>query len=414
MKKSIIVLFIALIISLFAACSAADASSSQAQPAQDDTASTSMPIEEDASTAQDSPTESTMHIEFSGREYNEINVIEIPTFVGSSAEIPAMNKAIEDTVGVMMDNLQSDGGVDIISYPVTSEYYIQVVTRYMSYPTYGTHGSIVTVNYDKDQDKYITLEDMLAILELDELDILSVAASQYVPEFEGLTISDGEVLGYFIHDAGADSIIEFFIAFTIDNPDAEPWTYLFSFKPIDENGNATVLTMLDPNVIIDPSMVDVLEPPLLANNIADQYSAPQSEGVVLYPVFYGEIRDTYPIDYAGEVSAEYLAGALTQLTGLDFFITATPVSDGILIDWNMDSTLVAGLDDREQNEDFFFFDATSLGWFMLDSMWITLTENLGYENVYFSVNGGDFMVNTIEPAFTLPITEPYMGSSFYS
>ncbi len=412
MKKTISALLATLMVLLFAACSGANATSSQAQPASSATAS-SVPDDKDVSTAQSASAESVLTIEFNGREYNEINVIEIPTFVGSSAEIPAMNKAIEDTVGVMMDNLQSDGGVDIISYPVTSEYYIQVVTRYMSYPTYGTHGSIVTVNYDKDQDKYITLEDMLAILELDELDILSVAASQYVPEFEGLTISDGEVLGYFIHDAGADSIIEFFIAFTIDNPDAEPWTYLFSFKPIDKNGNTTVLTELDPNMIIDPAMADVLEPPLLANTIASQYSAPQNEGVVLYPVFYGEIRDVYPIDYTGEVSAEYLSDALTQLTGLDFFITAAPVSDGILIDWNMDSTLVAGLDDREQNEDFFFFDATSLGWFMLDSMWITLTENLGYENVYFSVNGGDFMVDTIEPTFTLPITEPYMGSSFY-
>ncbi len=412
MKKNILVLLIALMVLFFTACSDADADSPQAQSASN-TETSSAPAEESMSTAQSVPTESTVHIEFNNREYNEINVIEIPTFVGSSAEIPAMNKAIEDTVGVMMANVQSDGGVDIISYPVTSEYYIQVVTRYMSYPTYGTHGSIVTVNYDKDQDKYITLDDMLAILDLDELDILTVAADQYVPESDGLTISEGEVLGYLIHDAGDDSIIEFFIAFTIDNPDAEPWTYLFSFKPLDENGNVTVLTMLDPNVIVDPSMADVIDPPLLANTLASQYSNSQSEGAALYPVFYGEVRDIYPINYTGQMSAEYLADALTQLTGLDFFITATPVSDGILIDWSTDSTLVAGLDDREQNEDFFFFDATSLGWFMLDSMWMTLTENLGYENVYFSVNGGDFMVNTIEPAFTLPVTEPYMGSIAY-
>ena len=86
------------------------------------------------------------------------------------------------------------------------------------------------------------------------------------------------------------------------------------------------------------------------------------------------------------------------------------------MDWAADSTLVAGLDDREQKEEFFFFDYDSQCWFMMDSLWRTLTENLDAENIYYTMDGGQELVleNLSSSINTFPSDVPYMGSGFYA
>lgn len=138
---------------------------------------------------------------------------------------------------------------------------------------------------------------------------------------------------------------------------------------------------------------------------------------VLYAVFYTDDVKEYPIEYTGaKKTAEELADALTELTGLDFFITASKTADGWIVDWSADSTLVAGLDDREQKEEFFFFDCDSLNWFMMDSLWRTLTENLDAENIYYTMDGGRklFLEKMSSSINTFPADIPYMGSGFYA
>lgn len=92
--------------------------------------------------------------------------------------------------------------------------------------------------------------------------------------------------------------------------------------------------------------------------------------------------------YTGELSPEKLAQGLSELTGLDFKITSKAVKDGIAIDWDKDSTLIANLGDKEQKEEFRFFDADSMRWFMMDSLWLTITNNMDTKDVFYSMNGG--------------------------
>ena len=136
---------------------------------------------------------------------------------------------------------------------------------------------------------------------------------------------------------------------------------------------------------------------------------------ILYAVFYAEDVKEYPITYTGtQKTAEELAQELSELTGLDFIITASQVDDGWIVDWAADSTLVAGLDDREQKEDFFFFDQDSLSWFMMDSLWRTLTENLDAENIYYTMDGGrELVLEKMSSVNAIPSDTPYMGSGFY-
>lgn len=146
-------------------------------------------------------------------------------------------------------------------------------------------------------------------------------------------------------------------------------------------------------------------------------TAEEKQTVVLYAVFSGGDVTEYPIEYTGaRKTAEGLADELSKLTGLDFFITASQTEDGWIVDWAADSTLVAGLDDREQKEEFFFFDYDSQCWFMMDSLWRTLTENLDAENIYYTMDGGQELVleNLSSSINTFPSDVPYMGSGFYA
>lgn len=130
----------------------------------------------------------------------------------------------------------------------------------------------------------------------------------------------------------------------------------------------------------------------------------------------GEIQvKNYPFEYQGELSAMDLATGLSELTGLDFKITAETVGDGIRIDWSSDSTLIAGLGDREPKEEFELSDVNSLEWFMMDSMYRTVKENLGVENVYYTGNGGkELYLADLTPVDTIAKDAPFMGSTYYA
>ena len=69
--------------------------------------------------------------------------------------------------------------------------------------------------------------------------------------------------------------------------------------------------------------------------------------------------------------------------------------------------LVAGLDDREQKEEFFFFDYDSQCWFMMDSLWRTLTENLDAEKVQKTASKEDFMAAGVPEVWAEVLVKHY-------
>lgn len=118
--------------------------------------------------------------------------------------------------------------------------------------------------------------------------------------------------------------------------------------------------------------------------------------------------------------AFFLADSLSEWTGLDFTLNdVTFGEDSITVDWSADSTLIAGLDGREQKEGFRFFDAVSLNWFMMDSLARTLKHNLPVTTVYYCSDGGPVTFQNPEDMAAqgfpkLPVDEPYEGSAFYA
>ncbi|MGI5844729.1 MAG: hypothetical protein ACOX9B_11190 [Candidatus Xenobium sp.] len=113
------------------------------------------------------------------------------------------------------------------------------------------------------------------------------------------------------------------------------------------------------------------------------------------------------------ITPEELASALSRWTGLDFTVKITLKKDAILVDWAPGSTLISNLDDREQKKGFHFFDADSMRWFMMDSLWRTLKGAFDKE-VYYTMNGGKQLeFDDLSPIKVFPADVPYMGSPFY-
>lgn len=115
------------------------------------------------------------------------------------------------------------------------------------------------------------------------------------------------------------------------------------------------------------------------------------------------------------VTAEIIAMELSEWSGLDFTINSATVSGNILtVDWSTDSTLIANLDDRKQKEDFHFFDADSMRWFMMDSLYQTCMENMNIDEVYYTMDDGkELAFEELYPISVFPKDTPYMGSPFY-
>ncbi len=128
-----------------------------------------------------------------------------------------------------------------------------------------------------------------------------------------------------------------------------------------------------------------------------------------------EVRDITIENDKKEMTVEDYALELSKHSGLDFFVTARQEGKDIYVDWAKNSTLIAGLDDRPQKEDFFhFYDFYSLAWFMMDSLWQTILKNYDAENVYYTMDGGkELEIADISTYADFPVDSPYMGYRFY-
>ena len=120
---------------------------------------------------------------------------------------------------------------------------------------------------------------------------------------------------------------------------------------------------------------------------------------------------SYPMRTKEPFSIELLAEGLSMLTGLDFFVSGELTEAGVVVDWHGDSTLVAGLDDRVQRTDFFFYDVDSLNWFMMDSLYATIRKNVGEVDVFYTMEGGaPLSLPNMSTSPVLPTDAPYARS----
>jgi hypothetical protein len=117
------------------------------------------------------------------------------------------------------------------------------------------------------------------------------------------------------------------------------------------------------------------------------------------------------LEFEGEPTVEDLADLLSEWSGLDYDLNDVKIKDNCAyIDWDDDASLLSDFDELDLNEGFYFDDLESLQWFMLDSLLQTIKLNLGYDEVYFTMNDGEPLMLVM---IMLESDEPFLGSEFY-
>jgi len=126
----------------------------------------------------------------------------------------------------------------------------------------------------------------------------------------------------------------------------------------------------------------------------------------------GDIR-TQELIYEGELTVEKLAAGLSGWSKLDFSVSAVIDGKAVIVDWLKASALTGGTVGGEPDTGFSFPDGESLSWFMLDSLWRTVYENLGLE-VYYTMDGGKTLtLPALSYPASFPADIPYLRSPFY-
>jgi len=115
--------------------------------------------------------------------------------------------------------------------------------------------------------------------------------------------------------------------------------------------------------------------------------------------------------FNGALTVETLAEGLSSWIGLDFSVSAVKSESLVTVDWAARSALIAG---GKLNGDINLSGAETREWFMLDSLWRTITENFGELDVYYTMNGGkELKVPAIGYPSVFPPDIPYLGCQFY-
>ncbi len=264
MKKIIVALMLVLSLGLSACSSDSDKGNTVETTDTQVTQATQATQEEETVTTE-------VKIEFNDRVNTEDIVVEIPTFVGNSKEIEAMNKAVADSIGVFAENSTSPEGYGVYSYPVTTENYVQVLSIYAEYGS-AEFGNLLTINYDKNNDDYITLDDLFSSDSHDMGGTLEDITAQYEAKYESETVKNITILGFFIHENNDGGEVEFFVEIQADDESGETWLDVYSYKP-----DYSDLEYFDQELIIDPLIVDKYDPELMANKLAQEMSEYEEE-----------------------------------------------------------------------------------------------------------------------------------------
>lgn len=127
-----------------------------------------------------------------------------------------------------------------------------------------------------------------------------------------------------------------------------------------------------------------------------------------------EVEDVRPMELPQGIRAEQLCDTLTDMTGIPFGFTVSWNSDRCTVSWQKDSALWCDEMPQDTNPDYVFYDENLLRWFLLDTVWRTLTESYGAQQVrYCTDNQRPLVLDSLWPLEHFDLSQQYQGSAWY-
>jgi hypothetical protein len=149
--------------------------------------------------------------------YSDTQVIEVPQLVSkkTSAALDEINRRILEFAGDYEQYLNASDSTEWLElkcYPVLNEKYIQLVMTRIVYPNYGTYGEIFSICYDYQEDKELTLAEIIRDNDLDlvnpENKLLNVLPEGIAPESfspdAAVESQEGDMFFYTVYLRGPD------------------------------------------------------------------------------------------------------------------------------------------------------------------------------------------------------------------
>ena len=203
-------------------------------------------------------------INYDGSQFEETNY--------KNPEIEQLDLTIKTELLYMYNDFMNDPGeywIEMKSYPFTTGEWLQIVTTYIIYPTYGTDGTIVSYNFNKKQNRYVTVEDAMSEAGLTNAIITDKVKELYMPDYPSKYISDVKTKGFRILEDENGQFTMFLLEVTEDNPDAGEWTNFYAYIP---KPKYDLFYSLSSYCLFDPYDMDEMVSPLFyTKTINDEY-----------------------------------------------------------------------------------------------------------------------------------------------
>lgn len=176
-------------------------------------------------------------------------------------EIEALNRTIkldhQQKYEDFMENNHDERTIEIKSYPFTSEDYLQIVMTSAVYPVYGTDGELSSYNFNKKENRYMDLADVMTKLGLDENTLTHRVRNLYVPTEPSQSVGAVAAAGFLIRQGPSGPINQLLLEVVIEQAGAEPWKHFFAYTPA-----LNELIQLNPHCLFDPDDMDRMDPVL--------------------------------------------------------------------------------------------------------------------------------------------------------
>ncbi len=262
MKKIILILLISSCLLLSACLVAREEDTSQVD-------SESQPVSE---SQPEVATAVNVFIDYYEKSYSSTGVVEIPMFAtedgNGSGETERINDYLKTEVNdyvqqlrqVDEDEYQGVGGLSVMTYPITSERYIQLITLSRLNAEPDNSGKITSVSYSIDEDKFLSLEDAYTIEETTEEELLK-QVNELTDNIEGTDFVGEPTVAGFTLITDAELYVEFFI-YLKENDGVNEREYIYSFIPRDPTADSATLTKLDSSALLPVDRIDTTEEPL--------------------------------------------------------------------------------------------------------------------------------------------------------
>lgn len=189
-------------------------------------------------------------------KYNEVE--EVLMFNSFSEHVPGIEELNGKISGEILafanEELDEVEWHEIISYPLTTDNYVQVATTFITYPNYATDPDLRVYNYDKKKSRAMDINDALSVCNMTEAKLIERVRGLFKGQGSE-TLQKLEFKGFLFRRDGS---VDMYYMLYVNNPEAEDYKRLVAYNSL----TGTLRYPFEEGSLIPYDETDQMKPPL--------------------------------------------------------------------------------------------------------------------------------------------------------